>query len=80
MGLEPGFREAVRKVIVWEKRPTCTGPRSDSSPGQQGLHRRDRSGAGRRGEPDPFALLETERDLLHARVMMEQVGGEQPGT
>jgi len=32
------------------------------------------------GRVDAKALLETERDLLHARVMMEQVGGEQPGT
>jgi hypothetical protein len=32
------------------------------------------------GRIDAKALLETERDLLHARLTMEQVGGEQRGT
>jgi hypothetical protein len=29
------------------------------------------------GRVDAKAILETERDILHARVVMEQVGGEQ---
>jgi hypothetical protein len=32
------------------------------------------------GRVDAKAILETERDLLHARLMMEQVGGERQET